>query len=160
MIDSERPREPVPQAEQDWIDYLCRSQWIVPATPNPVHAEVVGQDQIVLGGYRASIRDAAAAHPGGSVDETLKFCLVHDHWKVVPIHVYRPLAYYAAFGRAEVFECLQIAVRSLLIFGNWKHDIGVLTRAEDVDAVVGALASLKLGERLYIETVPGDDILD
>ncbi len=160
MTLSDRPTGSMPQSDRDWIDYLRGSQWIVPASRNPVRAEVTGRDEIVLGSYRTSISDAAAARPRGSFDEALKFCLVHDCWRVVPLQVYRPLAYYAAFGNSEVFDCLQIAIRSLLSFGNWKHDIAVLTRAEDVDAVAGAVSPLKLGERLYIETVPGDDILD
>jgi hypothetical protein len=160
MTHSESPAGSLPQSDRDWIDYLCGSQWIVPASQYPVRAEVAGRDEIVLGGYRTSIRDAVGARPRGLIDEALNFCLVHDCWKVVPLQAYRPLAYYAAFGKAEVFDCLRVAIRSLLTFGNWEHDIAVLTRVEDVDAVTDAVSPLKLGERLYIETVPGGDILD
>src|SRR6476659_6080986 len=138
MIQSETPCRSLPRPDQDWIDFLCKSRWIVPMSRYPVRAEITGSDEIVLCSYRTSILDAVAARPPGLIDEALRFSLVHHGWKVVPLQAYRPLAYYAAFGRAEVFNCLQLAVRSLLVCGNWEHDIAVLTRVEDVDAVAGA----------------------
>ena len=146
--------------DRSWIDHLLASQWIVPDSQCPVRAEMTGRDEIGLRRYRTSIRDAVAARPIGPINETLKFCLVHDRWKVIPVRAYRPLAYYAAFGEPAVFACLRVAIRSLLTFGQWKHDIAVLTCIEDLEALATALLPLGLGERLYIVTVPGADILD
>jgi hypothetical protein len=160
MTHSQTSAESLPEWNQDWVDYLCRSQWIVPGSQYPIRAEVTGHDEIGLGHYRTSIRDAVAARPRGPIDEALKLCLVRDGWKVLPLRVYRPLAYYAAFGNAEVFACLRIAIQSLLAFGRWTHDIAVLTSVADLAAVTAALSPLELGERLHLITVPGGDILD
>lgn len=160
MTFSEVPAKSLPGPDQDWINHLCRSQWIVPDSQYPIRAEVTGQDEIGLGRYRTSIRDAVAARPPGPIDEALNLCLVHDGWKVLSLRVYRPLAYYAAFGNAEVFACLRIAIQSLLAFGGWTHDIAVLTSVTDLAAVAAALSPLELGERLHLITVPGGDILD
>ena len=157
---TERHAEALPEPDRHWIERLLASQWIVPGGQHPVRAEMTGPDQIGLGRYRTSIRDAAAARPIGPIDEALQFCLVHDGWKVIPVRAYRPLAYYAAFGAPEVFACMQVAIRSLLTFGQWKHDIAVLTCTEDLGALATALSPLGLEERLHVITVPGGDILD
>jgi hypothetical protein len=157
---NERPAEALPEPDQNWIERLLASRWIVPGGQHSVRAQIIAPDEIGFGPYRTTIRDAVAARPSGPIDEALQFCLVHDGWKVIPVRAYRPLAYYAAFGRPEVFACLQVAVRSLLTFGQWKHDIAVLTRLEDLGALAAALSPLALGERLRVITVPGGDILD
>jgi hypothetical protein len=160
MRHNEPPAEALPEPDQHWIDHLFASRWIVSGSQDPVRAEMTGRDEIGLGRYRTSIRDAIAARPLGPTDEILKFCLVHDCWKVIHVRAYRPLAYYAAFGDPEVFACLRVAIQSLLTFGHWAHDIAVLTRIEDLGALAAALSPLRLGERLHIQTVPGEDVLD
>ena len=160
MTHSETPAVTLPGSDQDWIDHLCRSWWIVPECQYPVRAAVTGRDEIRLGRFRVSIRDAVAARPCGPIDETLNLCLLHDGWKVIPLRLHRPLAYYAAFGNSRIFACLRIAVQSLLTFGHWRHDVAVLTSVEDRAAVIAAVSPLSLGERLHIITVPGGDMLD
>ncbi|HEY2617104.1 MAG TPA: hypothetical protein VGI78_07175 [Acetobacteraceae bacterium] len=160
MTNTEGPADTLSGSDRDWVDHILRSQWLLPDSQHPIRAEVIGHDEIGMGRHRTSIRDAIAARPSGTMNEALKLCLVHDGWKVVPLQVYRPLAYYAAFGNAEVFACLRIAIQSLLTFGRWTHDIAVLTSDADLAAVAAALSPLKLGERLHLITVPGADILD
>jgi hypothetical protein len=41
------------------------------------------------------------------------------------------LVYYAAFGDADIFHCLRLSIESMLRFGRRRHEILLLTRADD-----------------------------
>jgi len=147
-------------SDRQWIDHVLRSEWIAPESPGPLRPRMVSPDEIDVGRWRISTRETTAARPNDPFDESLNVCFLHDDWKVIPLKVYRPLVYYAAFGQPDIFACLRIAVQSLLDFGQWMHDIAVLTRSEDLGAVHQTLSPMGLGDRLHVVTVPGVDMLD
>ncbi len=123
-------------------------------------ASLAGNDDILFGPYRTTREAVVAARPDLTGGMPLEVCLTYDGWKILPLKVYRPLAFYAAFGDDEIFECLRVAVTSLLKIGRWAHDIAVLTRSEDVAKLHAALARLDIADRTHVVTVRGDNTLD
>ena len=146
--------------DRRWVKYILAHRWVTSDSRVPMDAALVGQDDVVIGAYQTSLQAVIASRPDSSERMPLEFCLTYDTWKILPLKLYRPLVYYAAFGDDDIFGCLRAAIESLLEFGKWTHDIGVLTRLEDVERVNAAVADLGLGNRLHIVIVPGIDILD
>ncbi len=123
-------------------------------------ATLVSGNEIVIGTYKTTLQAVIASRPDVVNGPPLGFCPTYDAWKILPLKLYRPLVYYAAFGSDDIFGCLRAAIVSLLDFGKWNHDIGILTRSEDLGKVNAVVADLGLGDRLHIITVAGADILD
>jgi hypothetical protein len=146
-------------ADSWWIDYVLSSRWVTIDSQIPLTVNLTGGDEVEIGDYKTSRRALIAARPG-ACGTLLEFCCTHDGWRVLPLKLYRPLVYYAAFGSDDIFGCLRAALVSLLAIGKWDNDIAILTRLEDVAKVNAAVADLDLGIRLQIITVPGIDILD
>ena len=147
-------------ADRRWVEYVLAHKWIMSDSRAPMAVTLGGRNDIAIGAYHTTLQALIAARPNASVDALFEFCLTHDAWKILPLKLYRPLVYYAAFGTDDIFGCLRAAIVSLLEFGRWDHEIGILTRTEDLVKVNTAVADLNLGNRLHIVTVPGADILD
>lgn len=151
-----RPKD----ADRRWVEYVLAGRWITPDNLTAVTPSLTGQNDIAIGSYRTTLEAVIAARPNAPVGASLEFCPTHDGWKILPLKLYRPLVYYAAFGSDDIFGCLRAAMVSLLAFGEWSHSIAILTRSEDLPKVNAVVADLNLGSRLHIVTVPGADILD
>ena len=147
-------------ADRRWVEYVLAHKWIMSDSRTPMAATLEDRNDIAIGAYRTTLQAMIDARPNVSVDGLFEFCLTRDRWKILPLKLYRPLVYYAAFGTDDIFGCLRAAIVSLLEFGRWDHEIGILTRTGDLAKVNTAVADLNLGNRLHIVTVPGGDILD
>ena len=94
-----------------------------------------------------------AARPSGPIDQVRVFHLLHAGWRVASFRLFRPLAYFAAFSAPEIFECLRLAVSSLIEHGKWRWDVLVLTAPETSAIARAMLEPCALGERLHVATI-------
>jgi glycosyltransferase involved in cell wall biosynthesis len=147
-------------AERRWIEQVLGCRWVTANSEASMAPVLTGQNEVAIGSYKTTLEAVIAARPNASDGTPLEFCITYDGWKVLPLKLFRPLVYYAAFGSDDIFACLRAAVISLLEFGRWSYDIAILTRSEDLTKVNAIVADLNLGGRLHIATVPGTDILD
>jgi hypothetical protein len=144
-----------------WFDLLRRSHWLTHAPTQLVRCAPAGDGRWSLGSITVSEADLLAARPTGPVDRIRLFHLVHEGWRVASFTLFRPLVYFAAFSAPEIFECLRLAVASLIERGGWQWDVLVLTAADTADKVRSILAPCGLGERLHVACVaPARDPLD
>jgi hypothetical protein len=121
---------------------------------------VVGDNTVAIGPYTTTLNALVAARPGGGEEAPLEFSVTHQGWRILPLKLYRPLIYYAAFGSDDVMACLRAAMMSLLELGRWRYDIAILTRPEDLAKVSATVADLRPKGRLHLVTVPAADVLD
>lgn len=85
--------------------------------------------------------------------------VLRDGWKIAgQLRLFRPLIYYAAFGKSEIFEQLRCSLHSLAEFGAYTGDIHIISdrpRAELQSFVPPAFIS-----RLTVQPVAGMDFWD
>lgn len=74
-----------------------------------------------------------------------------DGWKFERISLYRPLIYYTAFARDDIFAQLQLSLESLLAFG--RYDGEVLIMADRPPAEVRRYVPAALHPRLHVMRV-------
>jgi hypothetical protein len=149
------------EVREAWFQHVAGSAWLTLGPPRIVTPKRDPDGRWRLGDVETSDAELEAARPRGSDAAAKSFALIHQGWRVAPFHLFRPLVYFAAFYAPEVFDCLELAVRSLVRFGRWRYDVLVLTGAETVDTVRTRLAPLGLGERLHVAAVePAEDIVD
>lgn len=53
--------------------------------------------------------------------------IVYEHWKVERLRPFRPLVYFIAYGKPEIFDTLFLALTALREFGAYTGDIMVFT---------------------------------
>jgi hypothetical protein len=87
-----------------------------------------------------------------------RLTIIREGWRLDAYRRYRPLVYYAAFGRDEVFDCLRQALASLFEFGAYDGEVLLLTdRAHetwthDLDPAIR--------DRVTVRIVEAQDMLD
>ncbi len=74
-----------------------------------------------------------------------------DGWKVERVSLYRPLIYFTAFTKDDVYEQLRLSLRSLVEFGGYTDD--VLVMADRPPEQVRALAPPALQARTHVMPV-------
>lgn len=144
-----------------WFRHVVDSIWLTPRPLRLVGAQRGADGIWRLGDVQTDDAGLAAARPTGAPLDAKGFEFVHGGWRVAAFRLFRPLAYFAAFGPLEAFDCLELAVGSLVKFGRWRYEVLVLTSAESVEIVRTRLAPLDLGSRLHVAAVkPAADRLD
>ena len=138
---------------------ILGSDWIASGSSTPCRPRLIDDGRIAFGETVFPLSSVANARPSARAGRQA-FTAIHDGWKIVSFEKYNPLIYYAAFGGMDIFECLRLSVRSVLTYGQWRHDILVLTTADQAGIVDRLLAPLGLGRRLHIVTVEARDTLD
>ncbi|MBV9786068.1 MAG: hypothetical protein JO264_19880 [Acidisphaera sp.] len=74
------------------------------------------------------------------------------------LRLYRPLAYFAAFGKPEIFDCAELAIRSLFGMGEWRGDVLLLTDARHRDFAQRFPETLRAS--MHVAVLQADDTLD
>lgn len=144
----------------DWaLGEVLGFDWVASGAGTPCRPYLVDDERIAFGETIVPVGVVANARLS-SRSGMQAFTAIHDGWKIVSFEKYNPLIYYAAFGSMDIFECLRLSVQSVLTCGQWRHDILVLTTAEQAGIVDRLLAPLGLGPRLHIVAVEAHDVLD
>ena len=145
------------------LAFILTNRWFAASSgafvaPEEDHG--VGRHMVQFGPNRYRVTDlieAARADPSASpVPRDLFLC--HDGWKTERYILYRPLAYYVAYGKEELFNCAEIAIRTLFEFGEWDGDVLFITDPAHVDFPQRLPANIRA--RLRVEVVPASDVLD
>ena len=91
-------------------------------------------------------------------DPGRQFHVVFDGWKVERLLLYRPLIYFAAFGDRKIFDCLSLAVRSVLEIGGYTGRIALLSNV--TEAELHELVPDEVHRFIDLYYVPASDRLD
>ena len=91
-------------------------------------------------------------------DCSRQFHVVFDGWKVERLLLYRPLIYFAAFGDGKIFDCLALAVRSVLEIGGYTGRIALLSNV--TEAELHDLVPDDVHRFIDLYYVPASDRLD
>ena len=87
-----------------------------------------------------------------------RLSIIRDGWRLESYRRFRPLVYYAAFGRDEVFDCLRIAVTTLFEFGGYDGEVLLLT--DDGHRDWPASLPERYRDRVTVRTFASGDMLD
>lgn len=144
-----------------WLSDLQGSLWLTHAPAGLVRIRPMGDGRWAVGDLTVSEAELLAARPPGTAGPVRLFHLVHEGWRVASFRRFRPLAYFAAFESPDIFECLRLAVTSLVEQGGWQWEVLVMTAAGTTGHVRALLEPCGLGERLHVAAVaPARDRLD
>jgi len=142
------------------LRFVLGNRWLVHRT-----GAVVGPGETACGAawlarvghIRLPIVDlAAAARTDRGTPREL--WLRYDGWKVERLTLYRPLAYLVAYGHPDIFDCAEIAIRSLFDHAEWTGDVLVITDAAHLDFVSRFQADGPT--RVLGAVIPAHDVLD
>jgi hypothetical protein len=111
-----------------------------------------------LGRIKVPIQDVLDATISAADMFPYRFDVTFDGWKIERFVLLRPLAYFVAYGKKEIFDCLEIAVRSLFEHGHWQGDVWIITDEKNL-GFVDRLPT-EFVPRVQIRTIPAHDILD
>jgi hypothetical protein len=85
--------------------------------------------------------------------------LLRDGWKITgQLRLFRPLIYYAAFGRQEIFEQLRWSLRSLNTFGAYAGAVHIIS--DQPKSFILPFVPPELRGRLTIQPLTGMDFWD
>jgi len=121
------------------------------------------QDEIaVTSGFKCKIGDITTdvlsiTTPYFRVSPKTMLTFQYDGWKLERLLLYRPLIYYTAFGRPEIFDCLKLALNSLENPGSYDGNIVILS---DNTPCAEACVPQSQRSRAKILAVSAKDILD
>lgn len=116
---------PATQADLDALRLVLSSSWLVRSSGAEVERPTLGQYfRLHVGGLEVDLRHQL---PFDLAEWPYRLTLLRDGWRIEQIVQYRPLVYYAAFGRPEITEQFAISVRSLIEFGCYRGPIVVLS---------------------------------
>jgi len=105
-------------------------------------------------GY-TGLRPAAEGNPAMLTE----LAVLREGWKIAGrLRLFRPLIYYAAFGKAEIFEQLRCSLRSLAEFGAYGGNIHIIS--DRPQAYIEDFVPPALIDRLTVQPVAGMDYWD
>jgi hypothetical protein len=147
--------------DRPWLDYLQGPYWLTHAPTQLVKIALAPDGRWSIGDITVTEQELLATRPSGPIDQVRVFHLLHAGWRVASFRLFRPLAYFAAFSAPEIFECLRLAVSSLIEHGKWRWDVLVLTAPETSAIARALLEPCALGERLHVATItPAETMVD
>jgi hypothetical protein len=129
---------PVDQGEFDELRFILAHAWIQHAPLRIFQStdiELRSGFELLFGDYAIAlkailplIRVPLAMRPS----RLLEISATYENWKNLTVRLFRPLIYLVAYGRDDIFECAEIAVKSLRMLGGWQADIMVITDRANV----------------------------
>jgi hypothetical protein len=153
------PREsfaPVSEADLDFLDDIRGRSWVNTSGKTikdgirlaPSFRAQIGDLTVPL---RALLAARHRRHPDG-------FSVLFDGWKVETLTAFRPLVYFAAYGKPEAFGSLTLALQALQEFGRYDGDILIFCdRSQDQ---ISSVIPPGLHRQVRIATAPAQDVLD
>ncbi len=143
----------------DWLTHVMSHTWLSASRDAVVPRQLVHPVRnfgMQIGDLAIRIDDFLAANPGDQTAES--FCFHYDGWKVEQLRIYKPLIYFIAFGKDEIFTSLALTLRSLHEFGHYDGDILLFTdRAPD--RLVGIVPP-EMQKQVKLSAAPATDIMD
>lgn len=144
-----------------WLQHVASSTWLALGPRRLVVPRREADERWLIGDVETTDDALMAAMPPAGSGIAKRFDLIHQDWRVATFRLFRRLVYFPVFSAPEMFDCLELAVRSLLRFGRWRYEVLVLTAADTVGLVRERLEPLGLNERLHAATVaPTTDMVD
>jgi len=120
---------PLTSEHATFLRHFLSNDWRSAANGAIVRPHVAGLENgfmIRIGELEVSLENLLAARDTGDpYQKTIAF--LYDGWKIDRLVLYRPLVYFTAFGRPDIFACLDLALQSLAEYGEYLGDILVLT---------------------------------
>ena len=147
----------VPEQDMRRLAFVLTNRWLpshADAPTNPGAYRCAEPYSVLFDGMTLPVRALAGADDAPS--PVLFLC--HDDWKIRHYVLYRPLVYLAAFGRHDIFQSAEIAIRSLFDHGQWDGDVLLITDAEHRDFPARLPAAMRA--RTIVAIVPAHDVLD
>jgi hypothetical protein len=154
---------PVPENHFARLRFFLGNRWIVRSTGtvlNPADMHCAPDGVVHVGGMivpRADLLEALSDVPGGS-GVPRDVMLSYDAWKMERLSLYRPLAYFVAFGAEQIFNCARLAIDSLFEHGAWQGDVLVITDPARQDFAHDL--SARWPGRIHVCGMPAHDVLD
>jgi hypothetical protein len=153
---------PLDAAAFSALELICANKWVWRAPDGRLEikaAKFTAAFQMSLGRARFPIAEILRARrPPGAARPARDMYVNFGGWKFDHFALYRPLAYFAAYGKEEIFDCLELALRSLFEFGEWDGDVLIIT--DDAHAGFASRLPAAYRSRILLEIIPARDVLD
>jgi hypothetical protein len=152
----------VPEQELQDLLFIRNNQWQTGAGNLIRHGESGFRTgfKFSFGETAADLRfgPGFAASPASQTRLT-EVTIMRDGWKIAgQLSLFRPLIYYTAFGRREIFEQLRWSLRSLAAYGGYAGDVHVISdRPRDY---IAQFVPEALQARLTVQHICGMDFWD
>ena len=143
---------------------LLGQRWAVPSRGVIAVWQAVAEPagiRLCLGSFTTTLADLLAslrAAGAGTLGREKRLAVLHGGWQVTTLLLYRPLAWYAAFGPPDSFACLHLALTSLFEIGRWDGEAQVLTDPDHADLAATLPAPWR--DRVRVDVLPAADMLD
>ena len=142
------------------LEFILANRWLSCFSGELVTPRGVERHMIEIGRIRLPIIDLIDAARAGTASGSLPrdLFVTYDGWKLEHFVLFRPLAYFVAYGKDEIFQCGEIAIRSLFDFGQWGGDVLVIT--DDANVRFAERLPAEIRERVHVVSIPAYDVLD
>ena len=147
----------IPENALRRLAFVLTNRWLPShggAPTDPAAYRCAEPYSVLFDGVRVSLRALAS----GDDAHARTLFLFHDDWKIRHYVLYRPLAYLAAYGREDIFQSAEIAIRSLFDHGQWDGDVLLITDAAHREFPDRLPAPMR--ERTIVAVLPAHDVLD
>jgi hypothetical protein len=156
----------VPEQELSHLLFIRDNQWMTSTGALIQHGETGFCPGFIFrfGAIESDLRfgpcfTSTAAAPEASGSCLTEITVLRDGWKIAgQLRLFRPLIYYAAFGRPAIFEQLRCSLHSLAEFGAYTGDIHVIS--DRPKAYIAQFVPPALVNRLTVQHVSGMDFWD
>jgi len=143
------------EAGMDRLDTLRDDRFLLASRDVPVHITLQPEFRASAGPLGIPLNTLLTARPWG---DGAGFTLRYQGWKIDQLIRFRPLIYLLAYGPQEMFDCLELALRSLWEFGRYDGEVLIFSdRGADQ---MYAFVPDELKARTRVVTAPARDVLD
>lgn len=144
------------------VSHLVSNRWIEDGREEPTRAGEI----TVTAGPSVSIRSALILFSEiensiGSAPADLRpkeLRLRFSGWRIRSLRLFKPLIYMVAFGHQGLFDCAELAIRSLYRFGDYAGDVIMLTSDDHLDFSDGLPEEIR--PRVRTVSRPAADVID
>ncbi len=145
------------EADYAALQHLLHHDWVSSSTRRVVRQQQIAFREgfiLELGELRLDLRynlPLIGHTPSGSgvPAQALSYSVLADNWRLVRLHLFRPLVVIAAFGPPELAGQVAALVSSLLEFGRYEGNIHIITDLDET-TLITRLSALD-AERLSIQ---------
>ncbi len=148
---------PIPKQDMRRLIFVLTNRWLPShggAPTDPATYRCGEPYSVLFDGVCVPLRTLAT----GDEPQARALFLCHDDWKIRHYVLYRPLAYLVAYGREDIFQSAELAIRSLFDHGQWDGDVLLITDAAHRD--FPARLPEPMRERTIVALLPAHDVLD
>ena len=145
------------------VEFVLANRWfsrLTGALVEPESCRCVEPYTIQFGQTQVRIADIVHAARATATKTMMPrdLFLTCDGWRVEHYVLFRPLAYFVAYGGDEIFQCAELAIQSLFAFGDWDGEVLVITDAGNIG--FAERLPVEIRGRINVVPLPANDILD